>query len=190
MKKLNKYKLFFLISFIPFLLLLIFACYNAIFGYYDAPLLPSGGGGITYYGFEAIKYTIFWYGLGLTIIPVFPVCVVYQLIYLIVSANKKIRAAPDYNNPEKVKKRRDVSKTFFFVSFVPVLLWIVSIIVSSIRGIGRWTLTNGEIIEHPRIYGSEAIRIASISFFGAYWFIIIPAIIYQIFYIVQIIRKK
>lgn len=91
MKNLNKLKIIFLISFVPYILLLIPACYNAVFGYYDAPLLP-GGASQTYYGFEAVKYTIFWYGFIFSIIiPVFPICVVYQIIYLIITINKKIR---------------------------------------------------------------------------------------------------
>lgn len=70
----------FIISFLPFVFLIIFALYNAIVGYdVYTMILPTYVK--TIYGIEAFKEVLFWYGLSFIIIPVLPVCFIYQVVY-------------------------------------------------------------------------------------------------------------
>lgn len=77
--KLNKEKILrvlFKLSFLPYILLLLLAIYNAIFG---CTVILS-----TYYGLEAFNSTIALLGFaGCTYFPIFPIVFLYEVFYLI-----------------------------------------------------------------------------------------------------------
>lgn len=87
----NKKKIFnyiFIITFIPYIYLFTIALYYAIFGYdVYTWILPTYVK--TIYGLDALFETLFIYGFKFSIIPIFPLCLIYQIIYLTI--NKKSR---------------------------------------------------------------------------------------------------
>jgi len=79
------FRLIFIISFIPYILLLGLALYNSIFGFTFFS---------TAYGFEAFILTILLYGMIFSIYPVLPIVLIYQIIYKIfkiILKNKKFK---------------------------------------------------------------------------------------------------
>lgn len=94
MKKRKIYKIIFIISFLPYIVLLLISLYYAIFGYNIYTLiLPTYVK--TIYGIEAFVEALFWNSLGLFFIPILPICIIYQLIYFITYIIKKINHKED-----------------------------------------------------------------------------------------------
>ena len=89
------YKVIFIISFIPYFLLIIAGIWCSIMGFTHLF-------GAIAYGIEALKDTIVFYGIVFSIfIPIIPVCFLYQIIYVIKKLiNKKRRG----NNDNKENK--------------------------------------------------------------------------------------
>lgn len=84
--QLNKIKILrilFKLSFLPYILLLLFATYNSIFG---VTVFSS------YYGLSAFKTTIVFFGLlgCICFPPIFPIAFIYEIFYLIWIKVKKI----------------------------------------------------------------------------------------------------
>ena len=77
------------VSFLPYVVGVILGIVYAIVGY-DV-LTVTGVYVKTMYGFEAFREVITWYGLGLTFIPVIPICFIFQLIYLLWWLVKRLR---------------------------------------------------------------------------------------------------
>lgn len=78
----------FWLSFLPYVYLLLKASYHAAFGYALSTWIKNAHIR-TIYGWEAFETVLFWHGLGLTLLPVLPSCLIYQLFYLIRKSNKK-----------------------------------------------------------------------------------------------------
>lgn len=88
MKKKKLFKLIFIVSFMPYVLLLLYALYKSIVGYdIYTWILPVYKG--TIYGIEAFMQVLIWNGIALCFIPVLPACFLYQIIYLIIRYVKK-----------------------------------------------------------------------------------------------------
>lgn len=88
--KMKIFRVLLFISFLPYAFLLIIGIYYAFAGYEVYTLiLPTYVK--TLYGFEAFRVVLLWSILGLTFIPVLPVCCVYQIIYLISCLFRKQR---------------------------------------------------------------------------------------------------
>ncbi|MDR2558314.1 MAG: hypothetical protein LBC86_02040 [Oscillospiraceae bacterium] len=183
------YRKLFIISFVPFVLLLVYACYSAVFGYYSTPLLPSGGGGWTLYGMEAIFEVMFWYGLAFTIIPILPICLIYQIVYLSVIFVNKIRSAPNFYEHKKVERRRKTGRIIFVFSFVPYLMLFMPLIKSYVHGINRWGMEGDEWIQLSPIVGMDAVRWTLERYSALYLIFWIPALIFQITYIILLVKK-
>lgn len=87
MKKLNKYKIFFLISLLPYFFIFSYAVYSAI-------------NGITYtfiqshiiYGFDGFLHGLITGLFGLIVFPILPICLTYQILYFVFrkKENKKL----------------------------------------------------------------------------------------------------
>ena len=68
MKKSKIFRIIFILSFVPYIVLLLISIYYAINGYdVYTWILPVYKG--TIYGWEAFKEIIFWYGISMCIIP-------------------------------------------------------------------------------------------------------------------------
>ena len=75
-------RIFFGFSFIPYLFLLSYSLYYAVFGYdVYTMILPQYVR--TIYGWEAFSEVFLWTAIGLSFIPVLPICIIYQILYLI-----------------------------------------------------------------------------------------------------------
>ena len=89
----NKKKLFtviFVLSFLPYAILLIIALCHAIFGLEQYTwILPQYVG--TIYGMDAFLESIVWNGLRLCFIPILPIAAVYQMVFIIITAVRAIR---------------------------------------------------------------------------------------------------
>lgn len=85
-RRMNKRKILSIIlwlSFVPYLFLVGYSLYHAIFGYdVYTMILPQYVR--TIYGWEAFLEVFVWTGLALLFIPVIPICFLYQIIYLII----------------------------------------------------------------------------------------------------------
>ena len=86
--KLKKIILF--ITFIPYLYILSLSIYHAIFGY-DVYTLILPVYVKTIYGIEAFREVFIINLLGLTFIPIIPICLIYQIVYLIIFIVKKYK---------------------------------------------------------------------------------------------------
>lgn len=76
------YKIIFICSFIPFIILLLIATYHAIFGYdVYTMILPTYRG--TIYGIDAFRQSLVWNVIAMCFIPILPLMVLYQLIFII-----------------------------------------------------------------------------------------------------------
>ena len=82
MKK-NITKIIFILSFLPYIILILVSLYYAIFGHDVYAFL-----GVyirTDYGVKAFLDTLLWNVLTLCYIPVLPVISVYQILYIIIN---------------------------------------------------------------------------------------------------------
>ena len=72
----------FILSFLPYIIILGYGIYCAIFGYdVYTWILPTYVE--TLYGLDAFLDAVTVLGLSLIFIPVIPICVIYDIIYLI-----------------------------------------------------------------------------------------------------------
>jgi hypothetical protein len=75
-------KILLLLSFIPYLFLIVYSLYHAIFGHdVYTMILPQYVR--TIYGWDAFLEVFVWTALGLCFIPILPICFLYQSIYFI-----------------------------------------------------------------------------------------------------------
>ncbi|GAE90177.1 hypothetical protein [Acetivibrio straminisolvens] len=90
MKKQKILKIGLITSFLPYAYLLLKALYHTIWGYdvytWIKPYYVK-----TVYGLEAFLEVLVWDSIILCIVPVLPLCFLYQLIYLIAYLIKKRR---------------------------------------------------------------------------------------------------
>ena len=71
----------FIISFIPYIILISYGIYSAIFGYdVYTWILPTYVE--TIYGLDAFLEAVTVLGLSLIFIPVIPICIIYDALYL------------------------------------------------------------------------------------------------------------
>ena len=77
---------FLIISFLPHVLLLIIA---AAIGIFQLPIPTSFLSGSAYYGVDAFWHVLGWGAMALCIIPILPVCTIYQIVYIIVKITEK-----------------------------------------------------------------------------------------------------
>lgn len=84
----KKLKIIFLLSFLPYIILIIISLYYAIFGHNVSDWL--GHYIRTDYGMEAFLDTLFLNALGLCFLPVLPTVAVYQIVYIILFIIKKL----------------------------------------------------------------------------------------------------
>ena len=82
MNKNKIFKIIFLISFLPYIILLLLSIYSAIFGH-DTYTWLERQYIETLYGIEAFKETIIWCGLGMCMVPILPTAVIIQIIYIV-----------------------------------------------------------------------------------------------------------
>jgi len=83
-------KIILYITFTPYVYILLISIYHAIFGY-DVYTLILPTYVETIYGLEAFKEVFILNLLGLTFIPIIPICLIYQLVYLIIFIVKKYK---------------------------------------------------------------------------------------------------
>ena len=82
-------KTIFILSFLPYIILVLISLYHAIFGQDIYGFL--GGYIRTVYGMEAFLNTLVWNSLGLCFIPVLPIIAIYQIIYVINKFKNKLK---------------------------------------------------------------------------------------------------
>ena len=82
-------KIIFILSFLPYIILLLISLYHAIFGNNVYAFL--GGYIRTDYGITAFLDTLVWNALGLCFIPVLPTVAIYQIIFIIINIKNKLR---------------------------------------------------------------------------------------------------
>ena len=82
MKKHKIFRLVFWLSFLPYVYLIGYSLYHAIFGYdvytWILPVYVR-----TVYGWGAFSEAFIWTAFAMCIIPVIPICLIYQIIYFI-----------------------------------------------------------------------------------------------------------
>jgi len=83
-------KIILFITFLPYIYILLLSTYHAIFGY-DVYTLILPTYVKTIYGIEAFKEVFILNLLGLTFIPIIPICLIYQIVYLIIFIVKKYK---------------------------------------------------------------------------------------------------
>lgn len=83
-------KIILIISFLPYIYILLLSFYHAIFGY-DVYTLILPVYVKTIYGIEAFREVFIIKLLTLTFIPIIPICFIYQLVYLIIFLFKKYK---------------------------------------------------------------------------------------------------
>ncbi len=89
--KMKIIRIIFWLSFAPYLFLLCYSFYHAIFGYdVYTWFLPQYVR--TIYGWDAFLDVFVLNAIRLCLIPVLPTCLLYQVIYLIVCLIKRISA--------------------------------------------------------------------------------------------------
>ncbi|MBR5684466.1 MAG: hypothetical protein IKW96_14525 [Ruminococcus sp.] len=79
----NADRIWFRLSFVPFLLMLLYGVYSAFFG---IDFLWSRS-----YGLDAFLIAVLFGGIALVVVPVLPLCIVWQVIYLI--RRRKVKKA-------------------------------------------------------------------------------------------------
>lgn len=72
--------LLFLISFAPIVLIFLYSLYSMFAGYKEGPFMGECS---MYYGTEAFFRAMFWTCLMLTILPVLPFMLIWQIVYLV-----------------------------------------------------------------------------------------------------------
>jgi hypothetical protein len=90
LKKEKIYKILLVISFLPYVLLILISLYHSIFGY-DVYTLILPTYVKTIYGMEAFISTLSWNALLLCFLPILPICLLYQIIYLTTCIINKIK---------------------------------------------------------------------------------------------------
>ena len=70
----------FLISFAPIVLIFLYSLYSMFAGYKEGPVMGECS---MYYGTEAFFRAMFWTCLMLTILPVLPFMLIWQIVYLV-----------------------------------------------------------------------------------------------------------
>lgn len=80
--KKRNFKIIFMLSFTPYIILLAISLYYAIFGHEVYAFL--GGHIRTDYGITAFLDTLTWNALRLCYIPILPIIATYQIIYIII----------------------------------------------------------------------------------------------------------
>lgn len=70
----------FLISFAPIVLIFLYSLYSMFSGYKEGPVMGECS---MYYGTEAFFRAMFWTCLMLTILPVLPFMLIWQIVYLV-----------------------------------------------------------------------------------------------------------
>ncbi len=84
-------QIIFWLSFMPYLLLLGYSIYHAIFGY-DVYTMILSQYVETLYGWDAFLRVLLWTGFAMCIIPVLPVCLLYQILYLFIYIIKRLKS--------------------------------------------------------------------------------------------------
>lgn len=88
-KRSNITKILFILSFLPYIILILISLYHAIFGNDIYAFL--GGYIRTDYGMKAFLDTFVWNVLSLCFIPVLPIVAIYQIIFIIIKIKNKLR---------------------------------------------------------------------------------------------------
>ena len=96
MNKRKILKIVLLLSFTPYIILIVYSLYHAIFGY-DVYTLILPQYLRTVYGWDAFSEVFLWTALSLSVIPIIPVCFLYQIIYFIRCLIKVIRSKAEEN---------------------------------------------------------------------------------------------
>jgi hypothetical protein len=78
------------LSFTPYIFLVVYSLYHAIFGY-DVYTWVLSQYLRTVYGWDAFSEVFLWTSLSLCVIPIIPICFLYQIIYFIRYLIKVIR---------------------------------------------------------------------------------------------------
>ncbi len=90
LKKRKIFKIILIISFVPYIILLLISLYYSIFGYdLYSMILPKYLR--TLYGMEAFYMVLMWYSIAFSFIPILPLCFLYQIIYLVTYIIKRIK---------------------------------------------------------------------------------------------------
>ncbi len=87
-KKVKTLRIIFWLSLFPYLFLMGYSLYHAIFGY-DMYTLILPQYLRTIYGWDAFYQAFIWTVMAFCIIPVLPVCLLYQVIYIILCICKR-----------------------------------------------------------------------------------------------------
>lgn len=82
------FKVLFLISFLPYIILILISIYHAILGY-DVYTWINHQYIETIYGIDALTETLFWNGITFSIIPILPISLIYQIIYVVIYFKNK-----------------------------------------------------------------------------------------------------
>lgn len=94
MNKKKIFKIVFLISFSPYILLILLAMHSAIYGY-DIYTWFGNQYIRTIYGVEAFKEIVIWVGLSMCAIPVLPTALIIQIIYIVLYIKNKRKTRKD-----------------------------------------------------------------------------------------------
>lgn len=82
MRKMKIFRILLWLSFIPFIFLILYSLYHAIFGYdvytWILPVYLR-----TIYGWDAFFEVFLWTAIAMCVIPILPICFIYQIIYFI-----------------------------------------------------------------------------------------------------------
>ena len=94
MNKKKIFKIIFIISFLPYILLMLLAIDAAIYGY-DIYTWFGNQYIRTIYGVEAFKEIVIWVGLSMCAIPVLPTALIIQIIYIVLYIKNKRKIRKD-----------------------------------------------------------------------------------------------
>lgn len=115
------FEVIFILSFLPVVVLLGNAIYSSFVGCVQMNLFTEDA---TIYGFEAFKYVMAWGTIGLCYTFVLPICVLYQLVFIVVSI---VIWAKKRTKEENKKTLRIVLRCIFLVSFLPIIVLLYQI---------------------------------------------------------------
>ncbi len=87
--KIKMIRILFWLSFAPYVFLLCYSTYHAIFGYPVYSFIMHHYVE-TIYGWDAFLMVFIWTGIALCFIPVLPICLLYQIIYLFIYIIKSV----------------------------------------------------------------------------------------------------
>ena len=82
-------KIIFILSFLPYIILILISLYHAVYGY-DVYTLIKPQYVRTIYGIEAFGESLVWNALVLCVIPVLPIVFIYQITYIIINVIIKL----------------------------------------------------------------------------------------------------